>query len=1732
MTHSSRGVLPVAILMLALTSSELPRARGQQEVRSASAADGQTSTLLSDGSVVLIGGDAQPTTVAVYDPTTKTTRVVGSLRGARRRHTATVLPDGSVLIAGGVGADGQIVADAERFDPSSGELTAIASPTFTARSGHTATVLSDGRVLFTGGDTPGGGGARAELWDAATNATEAVSVPPSSERLGGNAQLLPDGRIRVFGGVERRSRNAPPDEVFDPLTSAFVASERATTERLRAGVVGVLPADRSTDVATTTRISLRFSEPIDARTVAAELSRDATGTLALIPVTLRAAEGGMLLFLTPAAPLQSDAEFVVTFRGARTRFGVTLPAFSSIFRTEKPSSTPDDASVGDADPDAPPVAGRTGLDSPWRKLPPLKAGAGVTALAGQVLLLNGRPLPDVTLEIGDRRVQTDRTGRFLLRLGTQPSGWKELVIEGATANRGRRKYGRFEVAAQIVGRKSVALPYTIWMPALDTKNAVQITSPTVKETVITTPHIPGLELHLPPHTAITDHDGRPVREISITPIPVNQPPFPLPTGVSVPVYFTIQPGGAYVAVKSYGNGRKGAWLVYPNYHNDPIGTEAKFWHYDPEEKGWYVYGMGKVGPSPNQATPNPDVALYEFTGAMFETLWGPGEPGGNGPRANDPVDLSTGELLVEKTDLTVQDIIPLAVSRTYRTGDNGSRAFGIGATHPYAMRLWSANLYTEVDLVLPDGRMIHYLRTSGGTGFTDAEFENTTSPTGFYKSTIVWNGNGWDVRLKDGTVYVFGDTAPLQAIKDRFGNTVTLSWSATNGFGSGIGNLLKLTSPNGRYIALTYDGTNRITQAKDNIGRTVGYEYDGSGRLWKVTDARGGVTEYTYDIAHRMLSIEDPRNIVYLENEYDVNGRVEKQTEVNGAEYEYSYTLNGSGQITQTDVTNPRGYVRRVMFNADRFMTSDTLALGEAIEQTTTYTRLSGSNLVETETDELGRVTRYTYDAKGNVASVTRLYGTADAVTTSFTYDAIYNLVTSTTDPLSHTTSTTYDSQGGLQSTTDALSHQTVFGTNAAGQIVSVTDALSKTTDLTYEGGDLVRVETPLGNALAYFTDPVGRRVGVVDAKGAATRLEYSAHDELTKLIDPLGGETAFTYDGNGNLLALTDARGKTTTWTYDNMDRVATRTDPLTRDESFTYDLNGNLATWTDRKGQVTTYQYDALDRQTFVGFGTTGAPPAYSSTITRTYDAGDRATDIVDSVAGTIERTFDLLDRLTEEVTPEGTVSYTYDDAGRRATMTIAGQSTVSYTFDNADRLTGVARGAASVALVYDDANKRTSLTLPNGIVVEYGFDDDSQVTGMTYKLSGSTLGTLTYGYNAAGQRMTIGGSYARSNLPAALASATYDDANQLSTFGGTSFTYDDNGNLTDDGTRSYTWDIRNQLASLSGPVNGSFAYDAFGRRRSKTIGGTTTQFLYDGLNPAQELSGGTPTANLLSGLSLDEFFARTDSAGARSFLSDGLGSSIALTDASGAVQTEYTYEPFGATSTTGASTSNSFGFTGRETDVTGLYYYRARYYDPRAQRFIAHDPVGYGSGAENPYAYVGNSPSMWSDPQGLCPVCPFVLAAGGTTAGTSSAAAAAALAAELAAYVAATLGAAEIGQALADRISESYAQHGKSKHRHTEHEGVSVEELERRFHDPSTSAAEKQKLKQTLKDLGVRPSRQTKDRERRGPGGGAAGPGRGGPPGGRGGAPGGRGGAPGGRGPGGDPAGFPLPFGARKS
>jgi RHS repeat-associated protein len=164
-------------------------------------------------------------------------------------------------------------------------------------------------------------------------------------------------------------------------------------------------------------------------------------------------------------------------------------------------------------------------------------------------------------------------------------------------------------------------------------------------------------------------------------------------------------------------------------------------------------------------------------------------------------------------------------------------------------------------------------------------------------------------------------------------------------------------------------------------------------------------------------------------------------------------------------------------------------------------------------------------------------------------------------------------------------------------------------------------------------------------------------------------------------------------------------------------------------------------------------------------------------------------------------------------------------------------------------------------------------------------------------------------------------------------------------------------------------AFTYDAFGRRQKKTLGSVVTSYLYDGANTVQELTGASPSANLLTGLGVDELFQRTEGAITRTLLADALGSVVALADSAGVVQTSYTYAPYGATTVTGTASNNTSQFTGRENDSDGLYFYRARYYHPVMSRFVSEDPIGFAGGDPNLYGYTSGSPTNFNDPSGEC-------------------------------------------------------------------------------------------------------------------------------------------------------------------
>ena len=253
--------------------------------------------------------------------------------------------------------------------------------------------------------------------------------------------------------------------------------------------------------------------------------------------------------------------------------------------------------------------------------------------------------------------------------------------------------------------------------------------------------------------------------------------------------------------------------------------------------------------------------------------------------------------------------------------------------------------------------------------------------------------------------------------------------------------------------------------------------------------------------------------------------------------------------------------------------------------------------------------------------------------------------------------------------------------------------------------------------------------------------------------------------------------------------------------------------------------------------------------------------------------------------------TITYSYDAAARRTQMQVTGQTAVTYGYDDANRLTSVTQGANAVSFTYDAASRRTQATLPNLVTIDYAYNNGNELTTLTYRRNTTTtLGTLGYTYDAAGRRLTMTGSLARVALPPALASATYDAANRLTIWAGTNLTYDFNGNLTNDGVQTYTWDVRDRLTGVSGgTATASFVYDPLTRRASKTINAAQSGTLYDGFSEVHTTAGAAVTSTLLNGPGLDERYARTAGSTTTVILPDALGSTVNLIGPTGRTAAE---------------------------------------------------------------------------------------------------------------------------------------------------------------------------------------------------------------------------------------------------
>jgi len=537
----------------------------------------------------------------------------------------------------------------------------------------------------------------------------------------------------------------------------------------------------------------------------------------------------------------------------------------------------------------------------------------------------------------------------------------------------------------------------------------------------------------------------------------------------------------------------------------------------------------------------------------------------------------------------------------------------------------------------------------------------------------------------------------------------------------------------------------------------------------------------------------------------------------------------------------------------------------------------------------------------------------------------------------------------------------------------------------------------------------------VTDQNGKTTTYAYDDADRLTSVTDAAtpGNVTTYGYDTENNLTSIQDANLHSTSFTYDAFGRVTKTPFPSGYIETYGYDANNNLTGKTDRKNQLITYTYDQLNRLT-------GKTYPDSTAVNYTYDNDSRLAQVSDPT-GTYQFTFDNMGRLTSTTTSYAflagrnfSTSYSYDKASNRTGFSDPESGATGYVYDTLNRLQTLTppsafSGTGSFGFSYDALSRRTQMTRPNNIATNYSYDNLSRLLSVLHQSGSTTLDGASYAVDNAGNRASrtpqpsgTASNFSYDNLyeltqvtqgASTTESYTYDpvgnrlsslgvspynvnSSNELTSMPGTTYTYDNNGNtqtkVVGSNTTSFAWDFENRLTSVTLPGSGgtvSFAYDPFGRRIKKVTSTTTSIFAYDGDNLIEETnSSGAVVARYADTQNIDEPLAMLRSGATSYYHADGLGSISSLSNAAGALAQTYAYDSFGKQTASSGSLVNPFQYTARESDTeTGLYYYRARYYDSSLGRFLLEDPLDF-AGGKNFYRYVRNNPVKRKDPLGL--------------------------------------------------------------------------------------------------------------------------------------------------------------------
>ena len=703
--------------------------------------------------------------------------------------------------------------------------------------------------------------------------------------------------------------------------------------------------------------------------------------------------------------------------------------------------------------------------------------------------------------------------------------------------------------------------------------------------------------------------------------------------------------------------------------------------------------------------------------------------------SKDPVNLSTGNFIYDRTDLEVGGREAFVFRRFYNAINDRSGVLGKDWNHNY-----------EVHLEFTDGEAV-LLREDGKEERFFWEKDRYLSLFAS-EGTLEKAEDGYTYRTREQKVYRFDREGMCLETETLLGGRVTFTYETEAPF-----RLVKAEKDTGEFFAFSYGADGMLERVEDHVGRCLSYQYQG-GLLKEVTLPDGNTFRYGYTPQGKLEQVENQRGIVTVENFFDEEHRTTLQKFPDGTQMSYVY----DAEKKAVELTERNGS-RVIYVHDDKYR--DVKHIHSNGEERFAYNQNNQKTLY---VDRLGNKTQYAYDPAGNLVRVIDALGNKTEIRYGEKnqptgiringkdklcgeYDAQGRLV-KTRDALGNEVEITYtasgwpqtiqqadksrislsyDAKGNITAIEDALGNVTRYAYDALNRMVESTDGKGNVTKYAYDVmGNVTCVENAEGNRQSYEYNASGKVTKVTDFDGASIQREYNVLNRPSKIIDKEGRETLLTYDSMWNLARVTAPDGARTTYLYNEenlLSRIKYADGAVVR---YTYDANGNRIGEEDENGAKTTFVYDALGRAVEVT-GEEGLHYAYR------YDGEGNLIEAEDALGNTVSMEYDGNGNLVKETNALGeSRHYTYTPLGDVESITDEAGRTTCYQYQKGGLLEKIQYSdGTEEAFTYDANGNLETHTLATGFVLRYGYDSMDRITEIT----GSEGEKKSYTYDALG-------------------------------------------------------------------------------------------------------------------------------------------------------------------------------------------------------------------------------------------------------------------------------------------------------------------------------------------------------------------------------------------------------------